>query len=377
MKLIHTADWHIGRVLHSESFLESQSYVLDQILAYIEEHQVDGLLVAGDIYDRSIPPAEAISLLNGFINRLSDMNVPIIMISGNHDSAQRLSFASQQLQDSGVHILGNLKGINQPVILQKEDVKVNVYGIPYADPESVCDEFDCEVKDFDEAHTYLVEHVKAAYNSDETNVLMSHCFVDGAETSESEKTLSIGGSDRVSFEPMLDFDYVALGHLHSPQKRGADHIRYSGSILKYSFSEQKQKKGVTLLEFDATGLVKHKHLALKPLRDLRVIEGLLDTLLEQGKTDPNKNDYLSVNITDQTALLDPLGKLRTVYPNVLHLEKTLLTQAMGKTPSREALNRGEEHMIQDFYKQVTGVDMTEQQSDIIQNSLKSLHKLEA
>ena len=377
MRLIHTADWHIGRVLHSESFLESQSYVLDQILAYIEEHQVDGLLVAGDIYDRSIPPAEAISLLNGFINRLSDMNVPIIMISGNHDSAQRLSFASQQLQDSGVHILGNLKGINQPVILQKEDVKVNVYGIPYADPESVSDAFDCEVKDFDEAHTYLVEHVKAAYNSDETNVLMSHCFVDGAETSESEKTLSIGGSDRVSFEPMLDFDYVALGHLHSPQKRGADHIRYSGSILKYSFSEQKQKKGVTLLEFDSTGLVKHKHLALKPLRDLRVIEGLLDTLLEQGKTDPNKNDYLSVNITDQTALLDPLGKLRKVYPNVLHLEKTLLTQAMGKTPSREALNRGEEHMIQDFYKQVTGIDMTEQQSDIIQNTLKSLHKLEA
>ena len=377
MKIIHTADWHIGRVLHSESFLESQSYVLDQILAYIEEHQVDGLLVAGDIYDRSIPPAEAISLLNGFINRLSDMNVPIIMISGNHDSAQRLSFASQQLQDSGVHILGNLKGINQPVILQKENVKVNVYGIPYADPESVRDEFDCEVKDFDEAHTYLVEHVKAAYNSDETNVLMSHCFVDGAETSESEKTLSIGGSDRVSFEPMLDFDYVALGHLHSPQKRGADHIRYSGSILKYSFSEQKQKKGVTLLEFDAMGLVKHKHLSLKPLRDLRVIEGLLDTLLEQGKTDPNKNDYLSVNITDQTALLDPLGKLRTVYPNVLHLEKTLLTQAIGKTPRREALNRGDEHMIQDFYKQVTGVDMTEQQSDIIQNSLKSLHKLEA
>jgi len=377
LKLIHTADWHIGRVLHSESFLESQSYVLDQILAYIKEHDVDALLVAGDIYDRSIPPSEAISLLNGFINRLSALNVPIIMITGNHDGAQRLSFASKQLQSSGVHIMGDLHDINQPVVLQKDDIKVNVYGIPYADPERVRDVFDCEVKDFDQAHTYLVEQVKTAYNSEETNVLMSHCFVDGAETSESEKTLSIGGSDRVSFEPMLDFDYVALGHLHSPQRRGAEHIRYSGSILKYSFSEANQKKGVTLLEFDENGLVKHQHLALKPLRDLRVIEGLLDTLIEQGKTDPQSDDYLSVTITDQTALLDPLGKLRVVYPNVLHLEKTLLTQAMGKAPSREALNRGEEHMIQDFYKQVTGNDMTDQQSDIIQNALKTLHKLEA
>jgi len=377
LKIIHTADWHIGRVLHSESFLESQSYVLDQILEYIDEHEVDALLVAGDIYDRSIPPAEAISLLNGFIDHLSIMNVPIIMITGNHDGAQRLSFASKQLQDSGVHILGNLKNIKQPVTLQKDDVKVNVYGIPYADPENVRDVFDCDVKGFDEAHTFLVDQVKGAYNPQETNLLMSHCFVDGAKTSESEKTLSIGGSDRVSFEPMLDFDYVALGHLHSPQKRGAEHIRYSGSILKYSFSEHKQKKGITLLEFDATGLLKHQHLPLKPKRELRVIEGLLETVIEQGKTDPNKDDYLMVRLTDQTALLDPLGKLRTVYPNVLHIEKTMITKALGKTPSREALNRGEEHMIQDFYKQVTGNDMSEQQANIIENTLKSLHKLEA
>ena len=273
--------------------------------------------------------------------------------------------------------MGDLSQVTQLVVVEKGGVELNVYGIPYADPERVRDVFSVEVKDFDEAHTYLVDEIKRVFNADNNNVLISHCFVDGASESDSEKTLSIGGSDRVSYEPMIDFDYVALGHLHSPQKRGEDYIRYSGSILKYSFSEHKQNKGVTLLEFDKSGLVKHQHLALKPLRDLRVIEGLLDTLLEQGKTDPNKEDYLSVKITDQTALLDPLGKLREVYPHVLHLEKTLLTQAMGKTPSREALNRGEEHMIQDFYKQVTGNEMTEQQSDIIQNTLKSLHKLEA
>lgn len=376
MKIIHTADWHLGRVLHNESLLEDQSHVLEQILAYIDEHQVDALLVAGDIYDRSIPPSEAITLLNSFINRLAKLKVPIIMITGNHDGAERLSFASKQLQDSGVHILGDLSQINAPVVLEKSDVKVNVYGIPYADPESVRDVFDADVKDFDAAHTYLVDQVKASYNVKENNLLMSHCFVDGAETSESEKTLSIGGSDRVSFEPMLDFDYVALGHLHSPQKKGADHIRYSGSILKYSFSEHKQKKGITLLEFDKSGLVHQQHLPLKPQKEVRVLEGLLDEIIAQGKTDPHKEDYVMVRLTDKTALLDPLGKLRAVYPNILHIEKTMLSQAIGKTPNREALKRGEEHMIQDFFKQVTGSDMTAEQSVVIENTLKSILKSE-
>lgn len=377
MKIIHTADWHLGRLLHNQSLLEDQTFVLEQILTYVKEHNVDALLVAGDIYDRSIPPAEAISLLNSFINRLAKLNVPIIMITGNHDGAERLSFASKQLQDSGVHILGALNQVHVPVILERSGVTVNVYGIPYADPESVRDAFDTDLKGFDEAHTYLVNQVKATYNAQENNILMSHCFVDGAETSESEKTLSIGGSDRVSFEPMLDFDYIALGHLHSPQKKGADRIRYSGSILKYSFSEHKQKKGVTLLEFDQSGLVNHQHLPLTPKKEVRVLEGLLDDVITQGKTDPHKDDYVMVRLTDQTALLEPIAKLREVYPNILHLEKTMLTQAMGKTPNRETLKRGEEHMIQDFFKQVTGNDMTAEQLAVIEKTLKSIHKLEA
>ncbi|BBP43264.1 exonuclease SbcCD subunit D [Thiosulfativibrio zosterae] len=377
LKIIHTADWHLGRVLHNQSLLADQAVVLEQILTYIKDHQVDALLVAGDIYDRSIPPAEAIKLLNGFINQLALINVPIIMITGNHDGAERLSFASQQLQAAGVHILGNLNQVTVPVVLQKADVTVKVYGIPYADPESVRDAFGCEVKGYDEAHTFLVEQVKAVYEHNANNLLMSHCFVDGCETSESEKTLSIGGSDRVSFEPMMDFNYVALGHLHSPQQRGADHIRYSGSLLKYSFSEHQQKKGVTLLEFDEKGLVKHQHLTLKPQKEVRVLEGLLEEVIAQGKTDPHKEDYIMVRLTDQTALLDPMGKLRVVYPNILHLEKTLLTQAMGKTPNRDALKRGAEHMIQDFFKQVTGHEMTPEQLTIIEATLKSIHTQEA
>lgn len=374
MKIIHTADWHLGRVLHQQSLLDEQSHALDQLFEYTQIHQVDAVLVAGDIYDRAVPPKEAVTLLDNFINRLAEIGVPIIMISGNHDSAERLGFASKQLRDSGVHIMGDLTHIQQPVVVESGAVKLNVYGIPYADPEQVRDVFDIEVKDFDSAHTYLVEQIKASYDPNAINLLMSHCFVDGAEASDSEKTLSIGGSDRVSYEPMLSFDYVALGHLHSPQRRGADHIRYSGSILKYSFSEHNQKKGVTLLEFDTNGLVKHQHLVLKPIRELRIIEGPINDLIEQGQSDPNSEDYILARMTDQMALLDPIGRLRAVYPNVLQLEKTLLTQALDKTPNRQAMNRGSSEMVQDFFQQVTGNPMSDAQIKILHTTLQTLNK---
>lgn len=374
MKIIHTADWHLGRVLHQQSLLDEQVHVLDQLFDYIQIHQVDVLVVAGDIYDRAVPPKEAVTLLDNFINRLAKIDVPIVMISGNHDGAERLGFASKQLRAAGVHIMGDLTQIQQAVVVEKSGVKVHIYGIPYADPEQVRDVFDIEVKDFDSAHTFLVEQIKASYDPNAINLLMSHCFVDGAETSDSEKTLSIGGSDRVSYEPMLDFDYVALGHLHSPQRRGADYIRYSGSILKYSFSEHNQKKGVTLVEFDANGLVNHQHLNLKPIRELRIVEGPIDELVAQGRNDPNSEDYIMARLTDQMALLDPIGKLRAVYPNILLLEKTLLTQALDKTPNREAMNRGSSEMVQDFFQQVTGNPMSEAQLTILQTTLQTLTK---
>ena len=376
MKIIHSADWHLGRILHNQSLLNDQAYILDQLIELIKTQQVDVLLIAGDVYDRSLPPADAVALLDDVINQLVELNVTVIMISGNHDGPERLSFASRQLQQAGVHILGDLKSITKPIDVQKDDLKVHFYGIPYADPEKVRDAFANDVKTFDEAHTFLVEEIKSQYQNSVNNVLLSHCFVDGAKTSDSEKTLSIGGSDRVSFEPLVDFDYVALGHLHSPQKRGAEHIRYSGSLLKYSFSEHQQKKGVTLLEFDQSGLIDQQHLTLRPQKELRVITGLLDEVLALGKTDPNNEDYVMVSLTDQTALLDPMSKLRVVYPNVLHLEKVLLTQALGKTPDREIFKRGESEMIHDFFQQVTGQDLTTEQADIVSSTLQQLLKSE-
>ena len=223
----------------------------------------------------------------------------------------------------------------------------------------------------------MVEKIKAVKNQNQQSVLISHCFLDGAQESESERPLSIGGADRVSYEPCVDFDYVALGHLHSPQYKGEEHIRYSGSILKYSFSEQNQKKGVTLVELDKNGLKESRHLPLKPLRDMRIVEGEIQAVLEQGKVDPNNEDYLLVRLTDRTAILDPMNKLRSVYPNVLHLEKPGMLETGEQKVSRETLKRGELEMFRDFFVQITGQALNDAQDEAIQQAITELNKQEA
>jgi exonuclease SbcD len=377
MKFIHTSDWHIGRQFHNVSLLDDQRHVLDQLVAYIEQEAVDVLVIAGDIYDRSVPPSKAVELLDEFISAIcSDMKIPVIMIPGNHDGAERLRFGSRQLSSAGLYILGDLNKVAEPVILQSESGEVAFYGIPYNDPETVRNLFTVDVSSYDDAHTYLVEQIKGVMRDDIPNVLISHCFIDGAEESESERPLSIGGADRVSYEPCIDFNYVALGHLHSPQYKGEKHIRYSGSILKYSFSEQNQKKGITLVEMDAKGLVSSQHLPLVPLRDMRIIEDEMQTILEQGKVDPNADDYLLVRLTDRHAILDPMNKLRSVYPNVLHLEKPGMLETGQQQMNRETLKRGELEMFRDFFVQITGQTLNDEQDEAVQKAINELNKQE-
>ncbi len=377
MKFIHTSDWHIGRQFHNVSLLDDQRHVLNQLLEYIRQEAVDALVIAGDIYDRAIPPANAVELLDDLLTKICmEMNVPVILIPGNHDSAQRLRFGSRQLSKAGLHILGDLTKATEPVIISHTDGDVAFYGVPYNDPETVRNLFGVALSTYDEAHTYLVEQIAAQKSDDKSNVLISHCFIDGAEESESERPLSIGGSDRVSYQPCLPFDYVALGHLHSPQYKGKEHIRYSGSLLKYSFSEQHQHKGVTLVEVNADGLQSLKHLSLSPLRDMRIIEGELNILIEQGRVDPNNEDYLLVRLTDRHAILDPMSKLRAVYPNVLQLEKPGMLATGDQQMSREKLKRGELDMFRDFFVQITGQELTEGQDAAIQKTIEKIHKHE-
>ena len=373
MKFLHTSDWHIGRQFHGISLLDDQRHVLDQIIEHIKNESVDAVIIAGDIYDRSVPPANAVSLLDDVLNTIcTELGVPVVLIPGNHDGAERLRFGSKQLSQAGLHIIGELNQITQPVMLSKAGCEVSFYGIPYNDPETVRNHFEVDVSSHDEAHQFLVEQINTVKLDGAINVLISHCFIDGAEESDSERPLSIGGADRVGFQSVTGFDYVALGHLHNPQYKGEDHIRYSGSILKYSFSEQRQQKGVTLIEMNSTGLQSIKHLPLKPLRDMRILEGDLESLLEQGRFDPNNKDYLLIRLTDQTSILDPMGKLRQVYENVLHIEKTWLQESGGLQVNSARLKRGELEMFTDFFEQVSGIPLNEDQHEAIKTIITNI-----
>ncbi|GAL28615.1 exonuclease SbcD [Vibrio variabilis] len=377
MKFIHTSDWHLGRQFHNVSLLDDQKHVLEQIKHYLATHDIDALLIAGDVYDRSVPPTSAIEVLDEFLNYVvQELAIPVIMISGNHDGAKRLGFGSRQFGQAGLHIISSLEQITIPIeITDKQGHTVFFYGLPYADPEQVRHHYKVSVGNHDEAHQHMAEQLNAVVDYSKQNVLLSHCFIDGAQTCESERTLSIGGADRVSYEHFKQFDYVALGHLHQAQKRGAEHIRYSGSIMKYSFSEQFHNKGMTLVELSPEQ--SEPVISTIPLtapHDMRIIEGDLLDLIEQGKQDPNADDYLLVRLTDKHAILDPMAKLREVYPNVLHLEKPGMLIGVETEMGQARLGRSEIDMFQDFFLEVQGDAMTEDQTDMVSDVLQSLRK---
>lgn len=378
MKIIHTSDWHIGRQFHNVSLLDDQQHVLNQVVEYIRQESVDALVIAGDIYDRSVPPAKAVELLDDVLNKIcSQMNVPVVLIPGNHDSAERLSFGSRQLKHAGLHIMGDLSKVTEPVVISNGEEKLHFYGIPYNDPEHVRDQYDVQIANHDEAHSFLIEQINSSVDETNTNILISHCFIDGAEESESERPLSVGGADRVSTKHFKSFDYVALGHLHGPQYKGEEFIRYSGSILKYSFSEQHHKKAITLVEFENNKLKDLTQLRLNPLHDMRIIEGEIEKIIEQGKTDPHADDYLLVRLTDKHAILNAMGKLREIYPNVLHLEKPgIMSTNENHQLQREKLKSSELDMFRDFFNQVSGHDLTDDQDNALKEVISTLHKTE-
>lgn len=457
MKFIHTSDWHLGRQFHNASLLEDQRLMLRQIEALITSHNADALIVSGDIFDRAVPPASAISLLDETIHRISqDLKTPVIMISGNHDSAERLGFASRLMGKSDVHILTDLHSIDQPIMIEsKTGQKTRFYGIPYCSPEHVRqliannekfqasnaldkiateqsspttkdskieseavstnttpiqeslfdlpaeesisealdkshspDEPDrLDIKTYDQAHTFLVEYINKTRTQDANDngidVLLSHCFVAGGEACDSERPLSVGGTDQVSHKPMLSFDYVALGHLHGPQYRAKQHIRYSGSPLKYSFSEQAQRKSVTLVEFDGKSDQQSEkgititELPITPRRDVRILEGELETLIAdalKSPSDPAHQDYLMVRLTDQHAILDAMSKLRAVFPNILHLEKPGIMNTSAKQAlKKEKLQQGELSMFSDFFHQTLGKALNSEQHKAIEDIIGELH----
>ncbi|MGR5212358.1 exonuclease SbcCD subunit D [Vibrio rotiferianus] len=374
MKFIHTSDWHLGRQFHNVSLLDDQQAVLDQLIQYIENNPVDAVVVAGDIYDRSVPPTIAIELLNKVVKRIcGELNTPMILISGNHDGAERLGFGSEQMKNAGLHIISNFEDMLTPVVIETESAgQVAFYGMPYNDPEQVRFAYQEPVSTHDQAHKLLAEKITEQFQPEQRNVLVSHCFVDGAIESESERPLSIGGSDRVSHEHFLNFDYVALGHLHQPQKKGEEYIRYSGSLMKYSFGEQNQKKGFTLVEIDQNGFVSAEHINLAAPHEMRIVEGELEQVIEQGKTDPKNEDYLLVRLMDKHAILNPMEKLRAVYPNVLHLEKPGMLIGVEQEMAQAKLARSEIDMFRDFFSEAQDGQLSQEQEQAISDIIKQL-----
>lgn len=326
MRFLHTSDWHLGRLFYGVHLTADQWFVLQQLIAVIKDVKPDVVLVSGDIYDRAVPPTEAVKLLNETVREVVlDTGVPIVMIAGNHDSPERLSFGSELFRLQNLHTTGLLLEDCQPLTLQDKYGPVDFFSIPYAEPAAVKEALQMpEIHDHVEAMSAYVGGVVSRLKGNRRSVLVTHAFVAGCAESESERPLSVGGTAAIPSHIFNNFHYVALGHLHKPQKAGAEHIRYSGSLMKYSFSEAQHKKEFVVVDMDAQGGVKIETIPIAPRRDVRVVRGVLADILREASGDPQKDDYIKAELLDTGLIFDAIGQLRSVYPNVMHLERALV-----------------------------------------------------
>jgi len=385
MKIMHTADWHIGKIVNQRHMTVDQEYILEALVKLMEVEKPDVLVVAGDIYDRAVPPVEAVELLDKVLGKiLLDLKIPILMIAGNHDSPDRLGFGSELFRNKGLYIAGRFTKDIRTVILMDEYGPVNFYLIPYAPPGVVRDVLSCsEVCDHDTAMQAIIANIRQHWNPQERNIVVTHGFVRGTEElemSESEKplsvTLAVGGTDYVDIKHYKGFTYTALGHLHGPQQAGSPRVRYAGSPLKYSFSEAKQQKSATMVQIGEDGELIIECKPLLPLRNMRRIKGTLKALLDPSVyIDTNVEDYLHVTLTDEGELIEPMSRLRAVYPNVLSLDIEVKERCVGE--SKTAASQGYKHksklaLFSDFYADMTGQDLNEEKTAIVAKTIDTV-----
>lgn len=320
MKFLHLADLHLGKRVNGLSMLEDQAHILRQILAILDNEQPDGVLIAGDVYDKSVPSVEAVELLDGFLTELRARGVPVLLISGNHDSPERLAFGGRVMDSCGIHISPVYDGALAPVTLQDAFGPVHVWLLPFVKPAHVRRWFpDADIESYTDAMAEAVAHMDI--DTAARNVLVTHQFVTGGTRSGSEE-LSVGGTDNVDSGVFAPFDYVALGHLHGAQHIGRETIRYAGSPLKYSFSEARQHKSVTVVTLGEKGDVQVRTVALTPLRELREIRGSYDELTARSFYEHTtyRSDYLHLILTDEQDVFDAMSRLRTIYPYLMTLD---------------------------------------------------------
>lgn len=373
MKLIHLSDLHIGKRVNEFSMIEDQKYILKVILNIIDDEKPDGVLIAGDVYDKSVPSAEAVQLLDDFLCRLAERKLPTYIISGNHDSAERLSFGGRLMDMSGIHLSPVYNGKVEPFTLTDEYGKVNIYMLPFIKPVNVKRFFlDSEIENYTDAIKVAVDSMNV--DEKERNIIVTHQFVTGASRSESEE-ISVGGSDNVDASVFDAFDYVALGHIHGPQKIGRESVRYCGTPLKYSFSEANHKKSVTVVEMGEKGKIEIRTVPLVPKHDLREIKGKYEEiLLKENYEGTNTEDYIHITLTDEEDIPDVMNRLRVIYPNIMKLDydnkRTRSNQAVGKAEGVEKKSPLE--FFSEFYYDRNGQTMSEEQTAFMQNLIEEI-----
>lgn len=398
MKVIHTSDWHIGKIVNEFSMIDDQKYILNKLIELIDKEEPTALIIAGDIYDRSIPPVEAVELLNEtFSTLVIDKKIKILAISGNHDNGERLSFGSKILERSGLYIAGSDDEVFKHVIVEENNQKVNFYLVPYKDPTLTKKLLENkEIRSHNDAMESIINIIKENLNKDEVNILVGHGYITtkreealecedkykeaNLEISESERPLSIGGTDLIDANMFDDFDYVALGHLHGRQKIGREEMRYSGTLLKYSFSEVNHRKGVTLIDIKDDKSIDIELKELKPLRDLRIVKGNLEDIIESGRNLKNgKEDYIQAILTDDGELMNPMEKLRAVYPNTMLITRERKREYNeDKTSAKgEYKNKSKLDLFKEFYHDLGNGEYTNEKEAVLIETINSVLKQEA
>lgn len=375
MKLMHLADLHLGKRVNGFSMIEDQKYILNEILKIMDEEQPEGLLIAGDVYDKSVPPAEAVRLMDEFLTSVAARNISVYMISGNHDSADRVSFGHQLMEESGIHISPPYDGEVTSYILENGDVVIHL--IPFIRPSQVQSSYpEEEIGNYNDALEVVVRHMDL--NEGAKHVLIAHQFVVNGEklpdTCDSEQ-LSVGGLDQVDGAVFAPFDYVALGHLHGPQKVGRETIRYAGSPLKYSFSELNQKKSVTMISWEGSGEVQVNQISLQPLREMIELRGTFQEILQAGmESEETKQDYYHMILTDENDVVEALPRLREYYPNIMLLDydntRTRSERQVEKLEAQEEKSPVE--IFETLYEQQNGQPMNENQEEILNRLIREI-----
>ena len=370
MKFLHTADWHIGRKLNGFSLLEEQEAAFSEVMAIAKKEQVDAIVIAGDLYDRSIPSVEAVSLFNKMMVEMNlESGYPVLAISGNHDSATRLETGSLWLKTQNFHLQTQLSQAFEPV----EMLDTQFYLLPYFEPFHARQYFqDDSLRDIQGSMKLVIEKMKESFDPKKNQVLVSHFFAAGSTKSESETTLEVGGLDSVPIEMLLDFDYAALGHLHYKNAiTKTENVQYSGALLKYSLSEEKQEKGVRIIELSEKKLT-NDFMPIQPLRDVKKISGSFKELTEATFYDTiNREDYLAISLTDSTVVVNAIHELRQIYPNLISLERAQSEQTRRESTKKETdfVQLKPDVLLKTYYKEVTDKELTTRQSEWLEEAI--------